>query len=349
MTLSCRYQRAAQGLLFSFLLLCLGLTGCAREDAVLQLSGFTMGTSYHVTVVDAAELDRAELQDELDRLLAAFSQISSTYIEDSELNQINRAPAAEWLDISETLSDILLIAHEISWLSGGAFDITVAPVVELWGFGAGGEVDAPPADAALEEAMQDVGFQHLNLDFGEPKLLKERAIQLDLSAIAKGYGVDIVALWLERRGLRNFLVEIGGEVVTRGLSPRGDAWRLAIEKPDAVGGIQQAIRVSGVAVATSGDYRNYFEKDGQRFSHTIDPRSGRPITHGLASVTVIHETAAYADALATALNVMGPERAMAFAERHEIAAYLIEKGDDGFVSRHSPTFANYLDSAQAGQ
>lgn len=332
-----RFATAALGLLFVL------LTACDRGPEPLKLSGFTMGTTYHVTVADAESADADALQKELDELLIAFNEVASTYISDSELNRLNRASADEWHPISDTLFDMLFMSMELSWLTSGAFDVTVAPLVNLWGFGPEGEPRVP-AQEELDEALQRVGFQHMEIDFADPKVRKTRDITLDLSAIAKGYGVDLVALWLERKGYGNFMVEIGGEVVARGSSPRGDAWRIGIEQPaELPGSVNRAIRISDVGVATSGDYRNYFEAQGKRYSHIINPVTGRPVEHSLVSVTVISETAAYADALATAFTVMGPEKTRRFAEQHEIAVYLIEKTADGLESSHSSAFANYLE------
>ncbi len=335
-------QKAAFGLLFAVLLSL--IAGCERRPEPLSLSGFTMGTAYHITVADPGDADAAAMQGELDQLLAMFNQIASTYIEDSELNRLNHAATGQWLAVSETLSDMLMLAMELSWLTGGSFDITVAPLVDLWGFGPQQRTEQLPAAAAIAAARQNVGYQHLEIDFADARVRKQRDIHLDLSALAKGYGVDLVALWLERQGFAHYLVEIGGEIRSRGHSPRGDDWRVAIEQPaDGERAVHRAIRVSGVAVATSGDYRNYFERDGQRYSHTIDPATGSPVHHGLASVTVISDTAAYADALATAFTVMGPEKTRRFAEQQGIAVYLIEKTATGFSASHSSHFAKYLD------
>lgn len=328
-------EKAALVLLFLFLSAC-----SPAPEEIIQFSGETMGTTYHVTLRNPGDLRAERLKQQLDYQLAHFNQIASTYIEDSELNKLNRAPIGEWQQLSEPLYAILTMALEVSWLSGGAFDITVAPLVDLWGFGPV-KREGRPSDDALADVMDRVGYNRLQLDMLEPKLMKSAALSMDLSAIAKGYGVDAAAIWLTSLGVKDYLVEIGGEMRVAGKSPRGDAWRIGVENP-AGGGPQLAIALGDIAVATSGDYRNYFEQDGVRYSHTIDPRTGRPITHTLASVTVLDPSCAFADAMATALSVMGTERALALAEAQDLPVYIIEKGEEGFVSRYSSAFAPYL-------
>ncbi|USA43524.1 FAD:protein FMN transferase [Spongiibacter taiwanensis] len=327
----------------AIVLLLLFLAGCKpAPEPVIQISGATMGTTYHVTLVNPGELRADELKRDLDFQLEHFNTIASTYIGDSELNRLNRAAVGEWHDISPVLYAILNMAIEVSWLSGGAFDITVAPLVNLWGFGPQ-KHEYVPDQAGIDAAMALVGYQKLEMDMLEPKMLKREAVQLDLSAIAKGYGVDATAVWLASLGVTDYLVEIGGEMRMAGKSPRGDSWRIGVENPDPDAEGVLPVAVTDMGVATSGDYRNYFEKDGKRYSHTIDPRTGRPITHRLASVTVLDPSCAYADALATAFSVMGGDAALAMANSQDIPIYLIEKTDEGFVSRYSDAFAPYLE------
>jgi thiamine biosynthesis lipoprotein len=240
------------------------------------------------------------------------------------------------------LFDIMVLATEVSWLSNGAFDITVAPLVDLWGFGPA-KHDGKPSDAAIAEALARVGFDQIELDLLDKKVLKRKDLRIDLSAIAKGYGVDVVALWLESLGTKDYLVEIGGEMRVAGLSPRGDQWRIGVENPDVANSDTIPIRLGNIGVATSGDYRNYFEEDGVRYSHTIDPTSGRPITHNLASVTVLDASCGFADAMATAFSVMGGDKTLKLAEQLQIPVYIIEKGEAGFVRRYSSAFAPYLE------
>ena len=336
------FFRLAKGAAFGLLFFI--VASCSSEQKLWKVSGATMGTQYHISALPPKDFDREAGQKDIDSILAAFSQITSTYIPDSEVNRLSAFPLDEAREISQILSDILLISMEVSWITSGAFDVTVSPLVELWGFGAEGREQQVPAPSAIAAAREDIGFQNLQLDFTEPRITLARPVTVDLSGVAKGYGVDMLAQWLERQGIRDYLVEIGGEIRAAGNSPRGDAWRVGIEKPSALGaGVEKAIRVSGVGLATSGDYRNYFEKDGKRYSHTLDPKTGYPITHKTASVTVIAETSAYADALATGFLVLGAEKGLALAETHGIAVYMIEKTDEGFSSSYSSAFAPYLE------
>ncbi|WP_372862022.1 FAD:protein FMN transferase [Spongiibacter sp.] len=328
-------EKAAFALLFLFLSAC-----SPAPEEIIQFSGKTMGTTYHVTLRNPGNLESAVLKQQLDYQLAHFNRIASTYIDDSELNQLNRAPLAEWQQLSEPLYNILSLAMEVSWLTAGAFDITVAPLVDIWGFGPL-QREGRPSEDEIDAALANVGFAQLQLDMLAPRVMKAAALKIDLSAIAKGYGVDAAAVWLHSLGVQDYLVEIGGEMRVAGKSPRGDAWRIGVESPNG-GEPQLAIALEDIAVATSGDYRNYFEEDGVRYSHTLDPRTGRPIRHSLASVTVLDASCAFADAMATAFSVMGVERTLALAESQGLAVYLIEKTDEGFVSRYSSAFAPYI-------
>lgn len=328
----------------AFALLLLFLAACSAKQApYLQISGSTMGTTYHITLRQPGdEWTDAALKEALDLRLQAFNQLASTYIPDSELNRLNSAPVGAGHAVMPMLFDILLLATEVSWLSNGAFDVTVGPLVDLWGFGPV-KHDGKPNDEAVNKALAQVGFDQIELDLLDKKVLKHRELHIDLSAIAKGYGVDVVALWLESLGTSDYLVEIGGEMRVAGLSPRGDQWRIGVENPDVENSDTIPIRLGNIGVATSGDYRNYFEEEGVRYSHTIDPNTGRPITHNLASVTVLDPSCAFADAMATAFSVMGGDKALKLAEQLQIPIYLIEKSEAGFVRRYSSTFAPYLE------
>jgi thiamine biosynthesis lipoprotein len=341
------YQRAAS-LLFLFVV-SVSLVGCGEPAAEhFKLSGSTMGTSYHVTVLSKPDVNvsQAELQQAIDQQLLLLNQQMSTYDDNSELSQLNKAPPAIWLDLSANLFDVMMLSLELGWLSNGAFDVTVGPLVNVWGFGPGrlGEPDRVPSAASLAVLQRQVGFQHIEFNMLNNSLLKHRPVSIDLSAIAKGYGVDKVAELLDYAGYTDYMVEIGGELRLKGHSPTANQWKIAIEKPDAtsMGQVQQIVGLSDVGMATSGDYRNYFEVDGIRYSHTIDPSTGYPIDHSLASVTVIAETAAYADGLATAINVMGPDKGMRLAQSQQLAVYMLVKAEQGFEVRYSKAFEPYM-------
>jgi thiamine biosynthesis lipoprotein len=328
------------------LALAAALPGCDRESAPAEtlLQGSTMGTSYSVKVVDLpAGLSAKSLQAAIDQILEAVNDSMSTYREDSELSRFNGNPGGDWVPTSPELLGVLEAAQETSRLSDGAFDVTVGPLVNLWGFGPGAARDRIPDDSEIQSAKARVGYRQLHLRSDPPAIKKDLpGLYLDLSAIAKGYGVDAVAAHLESLGLQNYLVEIGGEVWGKGSNARGTPWRIAIEKPSpGERAVYAVVQLDKVGIATSGDYRNYFELQGQRFSHTIDPATGRPVTHALASVTVLGKSVMQADALATALLVLGPERGYRLAEQHDLAALFIMNKDNGFNERATPQFDRY--------
>ncbi|KUJ85049.1 thiamin biosynthesis protein ApbE [Microbulbifer sp. ZGT114] len=322
--------------------------GCAPRDEVWQLSGPTMGTRYNITVVNPpASIDREELQQVIDGELVAVNNEMSTYIPNSELMRFNRGPVGEGVAISRHLADIVALSLDINQRSAGAFDITVGPLVNLWGFGPQPEPETAPSDEEIAALLALLGSDALHLERNPDRLTRKRAVELDLSAIAKGHGVDRVAEVLERRGVENYLVEIGGELRTLGRNPKGHNWRIGIEKPVLAGSVVQVpVEISGRAMATSGDYRNYYERDGVRYAHSIDPRDGRPLQHRLASVTVIADSCAEADGLATAINVMGAEAGLQLAEREGLAVYMLVKSDKGFEPLASSAFQPYLERSE---
>ncbi len=330
---------------FTFLV---ALTGCGDQQADnVQLSGSTMGTSYNITLVvpDKIQVDEDKLRMLVDAELKQLNQTFSTYIDDSELSQLNQALVGTPFPVSRQLFDVLVLSLEIAWLSNGAFDITVGSLVDLWGFGGGSEggEDKVPSVQAIERQLARIGFSSVELNLFSDEVTKNKAVNIDLSAIAKGYAVDRLAELLLKSGAQDFMVEIGGEIRLQGNSPRGTPWRIAIEQPEnQIGAVHKALNLSNVGLATSGDYRNYFEVDGERYSHTIDPVTGRPITHKLASVTVLADSTAYADAVATAINVMGPEKGLSLAEDTGLAVYLLIKTEQGFEAKYSSAFQPYL-------
>lgn len=321
------------------------LTACSDDRAEsIRIVGSTMGTTYHITVVDPAKLSKTQLQVAIDQRLVDLNQQMSTYISDSELSVFNSASVNSWQVVSDDFFKVLLTSLELGWLSNGAFDITVGPLVELWGFGRDQHDDALPDPKQIQALLAELGFQHLQLDISTSSVMKQQPVAIDLSAVAKGYAVDQIAKLLSDSGSHNYMVEIGGEIRVKGHNPHGKLWRIAIEEPDGrLNGIHQAINITDQAIATSGDYRNYFEIDGVRYSHTISPKTGYPITHNVASVTVISDESAFADGLATAINVMGAEAGLKLANEHKFAVYLIIKTDNGFESLYSQAFIPYLE------
>lgn len=310
------------------------------------LSGSTMGTSWQVQV---ATLNTAELQATGEQIVAALERLDksvfSTYAPESELSRLNRMPVGEPLTVSRELQEVLLLARTVNSQSFGTFDATVGPLVNLWGFGPD-PVKQVPSDEAIAAAMQRLGAGQYVVDVRAATAQRSADITLDLSAIAKGYAVDRVAELLQHAGYSHFLVEIGGEVLAKGWRAPAQSWTVAIETPEATE-VQQAFALvdnlgEGIALAGSGDYRNFFEQDGKRYSHEISPLTGRPVDHALAAVTVMASTVAEADAWATAMMVLGPIDGPLLAERRDMAVYFIIRGDGGWQSRYTPGFAQYL-------
>lgn len=322
------------------------LSGTEAGAQVQLLQGDTMGTSWAVkfTASPALALEpiRRGIQAELDRVVAQMS----TWEPGSDLSRYNRAAAQSWQTLPEEFLQVLATALQVAEASGGAYDPTAGPLVNCWGFGPEPRRAAPPEAAEIRQALARVGWQRISLDLQQRRLQQPGGVYLDLSSIAKGYGVDQVARWMSGMGLRHFLVEVGGELRGQGCKPDGQPWWVVLERPadeEAGNDDELLIALDGLAVATSGDYRRYFESGAQRYSHTLDPRSGRPITHALASVSVIHAECMQADALSTALTVLGLEQGLAWAQQHGVAALFVTRKDGGFEQQATPAFAAMLE------
>ena len=320
----------------------LPLASCQSEQppALHEFSGLTMGTSWSVMInAGALPLPRQQLKAQLDSILDRVNGEMSTYLPESELSIINAAHSTGPIPVSRPLMQVLEAAHEVSRLTRGGFDVTVAPLVNLWGFGPEQDFTVP-GEEQIDAALRLAGYEYLRLD--PAALILEKAqggISIDLSGIAKGHGVDRVADYLDSLQLDDYLVEIGGEIRAQGVNREQAPWQIGIEQPVAgQRGVQRIIELDNLAMATSGDYRNFFEQDGIRYSHTIDPRTGRPISHGLASVTVLHSSAMQADAWATGLLVLGPEQGYATALENGLAAYFIVHGEPDFEEISTPAF-----------
>ncbi len=316
-----------------------------KTEVLLQ--GSTMGTTYNIKVVATKEqLIKLKLQQQIDKALEQVNQEMSTYIKSSEISLFNQSISTQPVHVSSGFARVLKESIRLGELSEGKLDITVGPLVNLWGFGPEQHPETVPSDEVLAATKKRVGLHNLVL---EGHLLSKKIpdLYVDLSTTAKGYGVDIVAELIESNGFTNYLVEIGGEMRLRGFKHTGELWAIAIEKPilDPSGeerAVHQVIIPKDNAVATSGDYRNYFEVDGRRFSHIIDPESGKPINHNLVSVTVIHPSSMTADGLSTTLMVMGMEQGMAFAVKNDLAALFISKTENGFDEQFTVKFKQYL-------
>ena len=311
---------------------CVWLTACDREQPTnklreFEMGGRTMGTSFQIRLLGPPELDLISMEKSVLEQLARLNKIFSTYDPTSELSELNKMLTTEKIPISRELADTLAIAKGISAASNGGLDITLGPVVELWGFGA---TEAKPFFAIEEQLpllMPYVGEDLYLIDQKNRTVSKNKPeVSFDLSALAKGYTVDVVYEWLKAQGIQNLLVEIGGEIKAGGHKLNGGSWSAGLEVPLAdkrqVGWM---VALNNVAVASSGDYRHFFEHEGVRYSHLLDPRTGRPLTYKNMNVSVVHREAIMADAWATALSVLGPETGLPIAEKHNIAVqYAIE-------------------------
>ena len=333
--------------------LLLAACACAPPDpgaAIVEFTGPTMGTIWAVRVVtvDAwPQAGRDRVAGEIQAVLDDIESKMSHYDPSSELSRFNRGRTTRPFPVSAGTFEVFRQARRLSELTAGALDVTVAPLVNAWGFGPVEPDRFPPDVERLSRALEHVGYAGVELDEAASALRKaDPAIEVDLSAVAKGYGVDRVAAALREEGLERFLVEVGGEIVTAGTNHLDRPWRIGIESPLAGGGIQRVVPLSDRAMATSGDYRNRREVDGGWVSHTIDPRTGRPVEHRLASVSVIAERCVVADGLATALEVLGPDDGYALAVERGWAALFLSRDEDGAITeRATPAFATLVAAA----
>jgi FAD:protein FMN transferase len=311
----------------------------------IVLSGASMGTSYRVSIPRLAtdisvEAISRGVRQALERIDAAMS----TYRTDSEISRFNRAAPEQWFPVSADTWRVAAAAIAVARLTEGAFDPTIGPLVDLWGFGPTGPAVRMPAPAIIAQKLRQTGYGALEAQ-REPAALRKRreGLSVDFSGIAEGYAVDEVARALMRSGLAHFLVELGGEIRCHGSNAAGRPWSVAVEPPTLAGARpDRQVELADAAIATSGDYRKFFIANGRRYSHVIDPRTGWPVRHSPSSVSVIGSSAMQCDALATALLVMGREAGLAFAERRDIAALFIARAQAGFSEIMTSSFARYV-------
>jgi len=325
------------------------ILGCEpnNKDTKYQevlLQGKTMGTTFTVKVfVPESEVRSLNLFSDVKDLLADINQSMSTYIEDSEISQFNRLEANKAFPLSADFRTVMAESIRLG-NSTKTLDVTMGPLIDLWGFGPDKQPTKVPTDEQLQKIKDKMGVDKLALSgAGLTKSVQE--LELSLSAIAKGFGVDKVAELLEENGYTNYMVEIGGELRLSGSKPNGGLWAIAIEQPDPTllqRAVHKTLKLGTISVATSGDYRIFYELEGETYAHIISPETGKPIKQDLVSVTVLHPSSMTADALATALTVMGTEKAKVYAEENEIAVYLISKTTQGLKTYSSPKFAPYL-------
>ncbi len=342
----------------SFVLLltccCVLSDGAADEAAMVQFAGQTMGTTYSVKIFEPSNSDGIDdLRIAIDAVLRRVNDQMSTYLKSSEISRFNESDSTDWFDVSPEFAAVVETAQQVSAKTDGAFDITVGPLVNAWNFGPTPRTQVAPTVELIERLRESVGYRKLSVRREPPALKKSiPELKIDLSAIAKGHGVDRVAEFLNELGFEDVFVEIGGEVRTSG-SKAGQWWKVGIQMPDAASDqwtIAHSLSTGAgddQSMATSGDYRNFFEADGVRYSHTIDPRTGRPIEHNLASVSVVTERCGDADAWATALNVLGPDAGLEAAQREKLNALLISRTEDGFVPNGTGTLARYAQTQMA--
>lgn len=309
----------------------------AADPTLVELTGDTMGTYYRVLLTRRDGQKKDEIQTEINGLLNRIEDQMSTWRPESELSRFNKSESTDWFEVSPETLLVVAESLRIAELSGGAFDPTIGPLIDLWSFGAERDEPRIPTDGEIAAAKQKTGWEKVTVRSDPPALKKSQPeIQLNLSAIAKGYGVDAVSDWLVEQGEKNHLVEIGGEDRARGLKADGSAWRVGIQAPggmpqeQTLGPIFQIVELSDRSIATSGDYQNYFEVDGKRYSHTIDPVSGRPITHDVASVSVLAQTCMAADGWATALTVLGAEKGLELAKAQGLPVLILVRGEPKF-------------------
>ena len=305
----------------------------------LVLTGTTMGTTYHIKVVARPGVDGKALKKRIDRRLEQINKSMSTFQPDSEISRFNRLQSVDTeFEISTDFLTVMLAADAVYGLTDGAWDGTVNPLVNLWGFGRSGRIEKVPTPRAVSEALENVGFDQIEIS-AKGFLRKRRAgVTVDLASIAKGYGVDQVAQVIESADMKNYLVEIGGEVYASGLRPDGEKWRIGINQPvknGAANAVYKALEMENQAMATSGDYRNFEVIQGRAYSHVIDPHTGYPANHGVVSASVVAPNCTLADGLATAMMVMGPGKGISLLNRLEgVEGLIIVQKPDGTLENH---------------
>ncbi|SDS96781.1 thiamine biosynthesis lipoprotein [Pseudomonas asplenii] len=318
------------------------LSGCDGRDSLERFGGPTMGSTYSIQYVRrAGGPSSADIKAEVEAILRRVDQQMSTYRADSDIARFNDLPANRCQLMPLSILDLVRTGEALSQASEGAYDLTVEPLMNLWGFGPQGREEKVPDAAQLATVRQRVGHAHLRIE-GD-RLCKDAPVEVDFDSIAAGYTVDLIAARLAALGIDSFLAEVTGELKAVGRKPDGSPWRVALEEPrDDRQVAQRIVDIDGYGVSTSGDYRNYFEQEGKRYSHTFDARVGAPVSHELAAVTVIHPSTLMADGLSTLLLILGPEQGWDYAKKHDIAAFFVIRADKAFVTRTNPAFDRLL-------
>lgn len=326
---------------------CVGAKTEESAPRIESLRGLTMGSHWSVKYVSSgAAPDRLIIQRALQSILDRLEAQMSTWRDDSDLSRFNLSRSTEWFAVPNETARVVAEAQRISRITEGTFDVTVLPFLKLWGFGARAQQRRVPSVAEIAAARASVGWEKLEVRL-EPSAVRKKVggLQVDLSGIAPGFAADELGAWLERRGVTNYLVDVGGELRAQGVDHRGGSWRVGIERPVNTERVMDVVvSLKNMALATSGDYRNYFEHEGKRYGHILDLRTGSPSESGVVSVSVAHSSAMTADALATALVVLGAERGMELARREGLAVRYVERKDGKRIEQMTPSFRLLLDT-----
>jgi FAD:protein FMN transferase len=331
------------GILF---LLAVLIGGCDNSLTPHLLGGKTMGTTYSIQYYGAA---KPALNEQVNTLLTQLDNSLSTYKQNSDVSRFNAAEANQWFSVSPITAKIVIAAQKISRASNGAFDITVGPLVDLWGVGAEASLLKVPSETEIKKRLQYVGYELIEVKQSPPALKKyHHQTAIDLSSIAKGYAIDEVASLLDKQGIDSWLIEIGGEIRARGKKPGGNDWKIAIEHPFSdTHSVQKIIPLNNLAIATSGDYRNFFEHNNVRYSHSINPQNGWPVPNTIGSVSVLRADAMTADAWATAMLILGEQEAIKHSINNDLAISMTARNKAGNLREVvSPAFAKHLASVK---
>jgi thiamine biosynthesis lipoprotein len=318
------------------------LSAVTAADEPLRISGRTMGSYYAITIDQPGSADAARLQRDIEQLLAELNRQMSTWDDASQISQFNSSRSSDWFPVSREFAEVTAEALRLHQLTSGALDITLAPLIEAWGFGRSRRPRVP-SDAEIAAALAEMGPQHLEVRPDPPAIRKLRpALQISVNALAPGYAADRIAGLLNARGLKSYVVDVGGENLAGEAKRSGEPWRIGVESP--LGGLQHVLPLTSMAAATSGDYRNFREIDGRRYSHVLNPRTGRPVEAPPAAVSVLHPSCMTADGLATALMVLGPDAGIRLAERVGFDAMFLDLDKDGKLVEKAT--ARFLEAAE---
>ncbi|MFJ4143713.1 FAD:protein FMN transferase [Pseudomonas sp. NPDC089734] len=317
------------------------LVGCDANPALERFGGPTMGSGYSISYVRrAGEPDRRTVRSDVEAILDEVDQQMSGWRSDSDIERFNALPANRCQVMPSAVLELIRLGEHLSRETGGAFDLTVQPLMNLWGFGPQSRGEQVPTDRQRALTLERTGYRHLRIDGAQ--LCKDAAVEVDLSSVAAGYTVDRIGARLEALGIQDYLVQVTGELRARGHKPDGSPWRVALEEPrDDRQAVEKVLALDGCGVSTSGDYRHYFEREGRRYSHTLNALTGAPVEHDLASVTVVHPSTLMADGLSTLLLILGPELGWNYAQQHQIAAFFVIRADKRFIMRSNPAFDHH--------